>query len=139
MFDEQQQPNRLERPPHLGQSNTRVRDRAQGPGHHDRIEHAIGERKPLRRGLDQRYGDTRIRRSRSREPEQFSRWIDAADPIDRRPVQRQVQPRTDADLKHKTARGSNGLLPITREALVAHRQLDQTRQDQRLVEPHSLS
>jgi len=44
-----------------GEGGDRVWDRAQGPGHHDRIEGRIGERNALRRSSDQRNRNNRLR------------------------------------------------------------------------------
>src|SRR6516225_6915593 len=38
MLDEKQSPARFENPPGLGERRDRIRDRAQGPSHHDRIK-----------------------------------------------------------------------------------------------------
>src|ERR1700720_1596879 len=43
VLDENQSPARPENPPHVGERRDRIRDRAQGPGHHDCIEYRVKE------------------------------------------------------------------------------------------------
>jgi hypothetical protein len=59
-----------------------VRDRAQGPRHHDHVEERIRERKLLPRRSQQRHLNAQVRDALSRERRQFWGWIDCKDVID---------------------------------------------------------
>src|SRR5580700_5557368 len=71
VLDENQSPARPENPPHDGERRERIRDRAQGPGHHDGIEYRISNGQVFRRGSEQRYRSGQISRPSTREPQQF--------------------------------------------------------------------
>src|SRR5258705_10022582 len=59
VLNEKETSARLQHALHLMQRGARVRDRAQGPGHHERIESGIPERQLLGRRSDKGYRDTR--------------------------------------------------------------------------------
>jgi hypothetical protein len=68
--------------------------------------------------------------------EQFHRRIDRIDAMDGRPIKRQVLAGTYPDLQHQTARGPDRPLAICGQAMVPHRQINQTRDNPMLIETH---
>jgi hypothetical protein len=88
VLDENQSPTRPENPPHLCERRDGIQDRAQDPGHHDRIEDRNGEREVFRRSSEQRHSGDRFRRSPAREPQQFGGRIETNDAGDCRAIER---------------------------------------------------
>src|SRR5689334_19184778 len=67
---------------------------------------------------------------------QFGGWIETKDVGDCRAIERQVQPRPDADLKNQTLRRLDSPLAIRVEYPVPHSEVEQTRHNPAFVEPH---
>ena len=136
VLDEKQSPARFENPPHLDERRDWIRDRAQGPGYHDRIEDRDAEWEMFCRSSDQRYRDNCMSRSLVRQTQQFRRRIDPADVIYFPTVEAEVQTRPDADLKNQTLRRLDRLLAIMVQRPVSHCEVEQAGQYPAFVNAH---
>src|SRR6516225_9357949 len=137
MLDEKQPATRLENPAHLAQRRDRVCDRAEGPGHHNRIKDCICKGKLLRRGRQKRYWGARGQPSLARQPQQFERGVNRDYASGPRRVERQIQTRSDPNLKDRPPGRRDRLLPIEGKPVVPHRQVQKARQDQFRVKTHA--
>ena len=138
MLYEKQPAARLENPAHLAQRRDRVCDRAEGPAHHNRIKDRICKGKLLRRGRQKRYWGARGQPSLGRQLQQFERGVNRDYASGPRRVERQIQPRPDPDLEHKTSCCSDRLSAIRAELAVPHRPIEQTGQYQRAINAHAM-
>ena len=133
MLYEKQPAARLENPAHLAQRRDRVCDRAESPSHHNRIKDRICKGKLFRRGRQKRYWGACGQSPLARQPQQFERGVNRNDLCDRQTIERQIQPRPDPDLEHKTSCCSDRLSAIRAELAVPHRPIEQTGQYQRAI------
>jgi hypothetical protein len=90
----------------------------------------------LRRSSEQRHRDNCIHRSPARHSEQFGARIETHHTSHCPAIERQVQPRPDADLKNQPLRPLDRPLAIRVEYPVPHSEVEQTRHNPAFVNAH---
>ena len=137
MFAEYELAARLEHPSHIGQRGGRFRDRAQGVGHHNRIDAAVVQRDLLGARLHELDPEWQLARARAGERPHFRRRIQAPDMLDVvRIVVLEIEPRADADFQDPASGQRNDLLPLTPARFRAANQVDDVRQNVPRIESH---
>src|SRR6516162_8420158 len=105
------------------------------PGRDDRIDTVILDRNGFRRSFDEFHAYLWARRPTGHRHELRGR-LDRQDLLNDRPVERQVQARTDSDLDDLTFGSTDHPFAIRDETLVAHREIAEPWQDDAVVEAH---
>src|SRR5262245_32499997 len=136
MLHEQQSPTDLEHAPHVHESSPDLGNAAAGPRHDDRVHAAVRQRDAFGGTFEEAEGNFHVRRLALGSRQQRRRRIESEDFADLSRIEGKIKSGADADVKDAPFGCARDALAIRTKPLVAHREIDEWRQNPFFIEAH---
>ena len=138
MLDEEQASANFEHASHFFQRSANLRNAAASPCHYDRIQTAVRQRDTLGRAFDEVDWIVEVLSVSLSPRQQPGRRIESEDFLGIPRIERKIEARPDPDVEHSAFGCARDALTIWTKSLVAHRQIDERRDNPFLMKPIAL-
>src|SRR6516225_4698193 len=136
MLHEEQPPSDLEHATHVHEGSPDLGNAAAGPCHDDRVHAAVRQRDAFGRTFEEVEGNFHVLRLALGSRQQARRWIESEDFAGLSPIEGKIKSGADADVEDAPFGCARDALAMRTKPLVAHRNIDERRQNPFLIEAH---